>query len=103
MGKSYAIRLVIETDTFGSMEWRTKDFGCATQDNLAKWMATFNESLEPGGVNEHLGQGRRINHAKIVRQAGGEVLASVGDDPDQRLAASRAMSRLADYMNETKL
>ena len=38
----------------GTLGWDTKTYGRPTLSNLIKWRKSFNESLQPNGVNGHL-------------------------------------------------
>jgi len=49
------------------MCWFVKDKGKPTRDNLIKYVKSFNESLKPGGVNEHLAKAYGIEEARIDR------------------------------------
>lgn len=61
------------------MCWNTKIWGRATEANLAAWRDKMNEGFAAGGCNEHISKARgyvvRVSHARIVRQATGEVVA----------------------------
>lgn len=50
-------------------------YGRPTAANLTHYVAIFNASTEPGGVNAHL-SGTRITAARIVDQRTGEVVAT---------------------------
>lgn len=59
------------------MGWR-KEYGKPTQDNLTKWVESYNNALKPDGVNAHvskaLGHMPILSHAKIVRQSTGDTI-----------------------------
>jgi hypothetical protein len=61
------------------MEWRVKaqygapGYGKPTLENLDRWIARFEKSMQPGGVNAHLGYDP-VLYAKVVDQRTGEVL-----------------------------
>lgn len=55
--------------------WPTKHAGRPTDATLARYVADFEESTRPGGVNEHLGEEFVIG-AEVVRQATGETVAT---------------------------
>ena len=58
--------------------WR-KEYGRPTEANIKVYVEKFNESLKPGGCNEHIGKAHpesRMLGATIVRQADGKVMAS---------------------------
>jgi len=86
MGRSRAIKYVVSakcspaTAALTQMEWRvTRDGnipgdGKPTEANLAKWVAVYNASFQPGGVNQHAGP-LTIVSAKIVRQADYRIMA----------------------------
>lgn len=59
MGKSKIIPFVIKT-RLGKFiaPFNVKQDGKPTTENLSKWRDGFNNSLRPGGTNEHLG----LNH-----------------------------------------
>lgn len=63
MKQSEKIRLIIRTRNGHQFlgEWKPikrynqlTGFGKPTPENLAKWRDDFNQSLKPGGANEHL-------------------------------------------------
>ncbi len=43
-----------------STAWKVKDYGKPTEANLAKYAKRYNESIKPGGVNDHLGSGQLV-------------------------------------------
>lgn len=58
--------------------WR-KHYGRPTEANAQKYVEKFNESLAPGGCNEHISKAyptARMIGCRIVRQATGKVVAS---------------------------
>ena len=75
MGRNRTPRFRVETNTVGSMGWNP-EYGRPTDGYLARWVLKFNEELEPGGCNEHLGTKCRVTTARIVEQASGEVKAT---------------------------
>lgn len=51
-------------------------YGRPSPANIRKWIAKHNESLQPGGCNDHLvGKGLEAVSACIVRQSTNEVVA----------------------------
>jgi len=90
MGRSYTPRYVIKINGAGRtnavqimpMEWRSRargpyeGYGKPTEANLAKWVEKFNESLRPGGCNDHVGERAQVTKANIVDQFTNEVVAT---------------------------
>jgi hypothetical protein len=75
MGRSVLVTLVIiYQDQLGSHHcaWDTKSYGKPTEANLEKWRKAMNESMKPGGVNEHISQSYKfmphISKAEIYNQ-----------------------------------
>lgn len=63
MGRSIKIKLIIRTKKGHHFlgEWKPikrynqlTGYGKPTPENLSKWRDDFNQSLQPGGANEHL-------------------------------------------------
>lgn len=89
MGRSIRIRYVVEMDftvlqggkSFYSTPtaWPGKYVGRVSDKNLAKVVASFVDSLRPGGANEHLGK------AGILGVSAARVL---DQDNDNKLVAS---------------
>lgn len=79
MGKVRTPTFRIESRWFGrqvsNMEWKTKEYGRPTTENIDRYVTTMEESMKPGGVNAHLGFSP-ILEVQIVRQSTGEVVAS---------------------------
>lgn len=79
MGRSYTPKYRVKVTAHGAhltdFVWN-KDYGRANEANLAKFVATYNESFAPGGVNYHGGTIIRISSAVIIRQADDEVIAT---------------------------
>ena len=88
MGKSYTPKYRVETRDNTAKPWAApnarqawlvKDYGRATDENLAAWVRVTNRSFKSGGVNFHVsvaaGVEVHINWARIVEQATGEVVA----------------------------
>jgi hypothetical protein len=86
MGRTITPKYAVEVE-HGSMAiqstpsaWR----GVPTPGRLRQWVAAYNESLKPGGVNQHLTtqwpiESCRIIKARIIRNDGSrELIASVG-------------------------
>ena len=48
-------------------EWRVKDMGKPTPENIDKWVAVLEDSMKPGGCNAHLGQDQVVS-AQIFDQ-----------------------------------
>jgi hypothetical protein len=81
-GSDYLIPYVVKvTKTFGNKHFTTpmafdsKDVGGKTDKHLAKWVEHFNESLEPGGVNQHLGSDSMILEAVLIDQRAKKQIA----------------------------
>lgn len=56
--------------------WKMQDYGKPTEENLAKFVAKYNESFMPGGVNEQAGeQIGQIVAAELIRQSDGVTMA----------------------------
>lgn len=89
MGRSrawtYVLRIVESERISTPMEWRVgkrysvPGYGKPTVENLAKWVAAYEKSLLPGGVNQHLSYGAnkidKVLSASITNQRTGEVVA----------------------------
>jgi len=45
--------------------WESKQAGKPTEQNLAKWVKMYNDSIKPGGVNDHLGPEHELVWAGI--------------------------------------
>lgn len=56
-------------------EWRVNQYGSPTPQNIREYVGKYNASLEPDGVNSHLGRESAIYGAKIVDQTTGETVA----------------------------
>ncbi len=84
MGRSttppYRIEIVGKSGMPCKMAWRLQaqygipGYGKPTNANLAKWVAGFNESMQPGGANAHVND--PVQTAKLVRQSSGETVAT---------------------------
>ena len=59
---------------FTSGGWDTKHCGRPTDASLARWVASLEASMLPGGCNAHIGI-CVVRHARVVRQASGEIVA----------------------------
>jgi len=73
-------RLEIENDDgqYSNMAWNVRTNthagnGMPTRVNLLKWIASFEESTQPGGCNDHLGA-THILWAQIVCQRTGDTV-----------------------------
>ena len=51
----YVVDMRIKKGTTTPAIWRVKDYGKPTTRNLKKYVDNYNESLKPGGVNQHIG------------------------------------------------
>lgn len=67
--------------------WSVKHSGSPTDESLAKYVADYEASTLPGGVNEHLGV-TRVSSARVVHQSSGEVVATYAPAMFTVLAAS---------------
>lgn len=69
---------VVKTHTPGVYDtpaaWPTKHLGRPTDASLATYVADFEASCKPGGVNAHLGF-RPVRRAVVIRQSTGAVVA----------------------------
>jgi hypothetical protein len=76
MGRSTTPRYVVEmSGGFTAAAWRVRQDGRPTDANLARYVAGFEASTAPGGVNAHLGT-TRVRSAKVRENSyGGEVVA----------------------------
>ena len=86
MGRSttptYILRIIVESGSYCTpMEWRVSGsriagsgYGKPTTANIAKWVAVYEKSLLPGGVNSHIGFDKVLS-ASITNQKIGEVVA----------------------------
>jgi hypothetical protein len=56
---TYVVDMTVKNpNVFSShMEWKVKDYGKPTAENLAKYAKIYNDSIGPDGVNSHLGEG----------------------------------------------
>lgn len=85
MGRSrtpaYRVEIVAKKPTIHHtpMAWKMKIYGAANEGNLAKVVAKYNESFQPGGVNEQCGVDSTIVHAELIRQQDGHVVARYVD------------------------
>jgi hypothetical protein len=73
---TYAVRLHVPGFAYTPMGWDCKRAGRPTEANLAAYVASFERSTQPGGVNAHLGA-QKVKRAWITRQATGERVAEV--------------------------
>lgn len=57
MGKTKIMRLVLRKAKNKEFvaEWKPKEYGQPTTENIGKWRDHFNQSLLPGGINAHIG------------------------------------------------
>lgn len=58
--------------------WPTKHCGRPSDATLARYVADFEESCQPGGCNAHLGY-RPVRSARIFRQSTGEIVATYNE------------------------
>lgn len=91
MGRSTTPKYRVEVAQAGlsplRVAWPGDHFGKPTDAKLAQWVADYEASLKPGGVNAHVGYAPVLN-AKVVNQKQQAVAAEYhrGDAP---LPASR--------------
>ena len=87
MGRSITPKYRVETVCVGSMNtpcaWRP-EYGQPTEANLAEYVRRTNESVKPGGCNEHIGRAFGVERsmvikATIIRQSDNTVMASYKD------------------------
>ena len=86
MGRSRIVKLIIRKtkDKWYLGSWRIKSsrihgpgMGQPTAEALGRWRDKFNQSLLPGGANEHLGPCYWLQcNLEIFDQVTGEVVAS---------------------------
>jgi hypothetical protein len=83
-GGSRMIRYIVNTNDYmvystrwsqTHAEWRVNQYGSPTPQNIREYVERYNASLEPDGVNSHLGRESAIYGAKIVDQTTGETVA----------------------------
>lgn len=57
MGRTKIMRLVLRKSRNKEFfcEWKTKEYGKPTTENIGKFRDAFNNSLSIGGANQHLG------------------------------------------------
>lgn len=83
MGKSYTPTFVINVNDFqvfptqnvDPMAWDTKYSGKPTEENIKKWVEMYNASLEPDGVNSHVGRSAAVYGGSIKNQKTGDIVA----------------------------
>lgn len=86
-GSSYAVRFVVSVKdymvwagkTITDAEWKVSQYGRPSEKNIKTYVERYNASLEPDGVNSHLGRGASIYGAEIIDQTTGEVVAQWED------------------------
>jgi len=61
------------------MPWRTMDAGKPSEINIGKFVKAHNDSLEPDGVNSHVGRRYAIYGGSVVDQRTGETVATWED------------------------
>jgi hypothetical protein len=80
MGRSRKIHYVIHIITSDSSgwvtpsEWKCKESGKPTTENIDRYVTVFENSLKPGGCNAHLGF-FTLTKCWIVDQFKGEIVA----------------------------
>ena len=84
MGRSVTPKYAVEVQGCTSAAWRVKEqygipgYGSPTAENLAKYVKAYIESLQPGGVNQHvsnaLGYVPIPTHARIVLNDGSRTV-----------------------------
>lgn len=64
---------------FEMFGWDCKRNGRPTQANVDRYRDSLNKSFQPGGVNWHVSESRgvvaHVSEVRVIRQAGGEVVA----------------------------
>lgn len=81
MGRTYTPTYRIEEFKIGfwtassCMSWKSKQYGKPTVENLKKFRNGMNESMKPGGANDHLSLNDRLGNLCIVRQSDNKVMA----------------------------
>jgi hypothetical protein len=77
-GGSRTPKYVVDVDLKGNnistdaSEWKVKQYGKPSDQTLAKWVKVMNDSIKPGGVNDHLGKDHLIIWAGIRLNKSGE-------------------------------
>ena len=66
---AHAVEFVVDRGYWTPMGWDAKHAGRPTVANLAAFVAGYEASTQPGGVNAHLGA-TRILSARIVTNRG---------------------------------
>jgi hypothetical protein len=75
-------KYVFQTSGFGDKFWAWHDrygAGRPSAQNIKRYVEKFNEGLEPGGINQHLGRSEAIYGGRIYRQSTGETMAEWED------------------------
>lgn len=71
---TFAVQLRSRRFSYTLAAWDTKRHGRPSDETLAEYVAGFEASCAPGGVNAHLGDPAIIG-AYVVRQSTGEKVA----------------------------
>lgn len=61
----YVVDMKIRKGMTTPAAWTVKQHGKPTAKNLAKYVDAYNDSVMPGGVNQHLGDGSTATWAGI--------------------------------------
>lgn len=79
MGRSITPKYRVEAKEQNGKAWAASWRGRATEKRLAEYVAGTNESMKPGGVNEHVSRAVGfipvIREARIIEQRTGEIVA----------------------------
>lgn len=88
-GRSYAVRYVIKISQYQvypsrqwvstNAEWKAGIYGRPSPQSIKQYVEKFNASLEPSGVNSHIGRAGAIYGGEIVDQTTGETVAQWED------------------------
>jgi len=71
-GPAYVVDVKIKKGTMSPLAWDMKRFGKPSKQGLAKMIKSYNDSMKPGGANEHLGKNSMIVWAGVRKNAPNE-------------------------------
>jgi hypothetical protein len=73
---TYAVRITVPGYQYSLTPWHCKESGRPTDANLARYVAAFEASTQPGGSNAHLGE-QHVSSAYVKVNSGhdGAVVA----------------------------
>jgi hypothetical protein len=76
----YVVDVKIKKGTMTPMAWDEKRFGKPSKQGLAKMVKAYNDSMKPGGANEHLGKDSMIIKASVRKNAPNEKPIAVSEE-----------------------